>query len=448
MLGRSVSKALRAQCTRSLATQASGRTEVTHLSNGSIVATKTNASAPSASVGLVLGSGSAAENPYNNGVSSVLTNLYHLDPRAAQHGLLPTSKVGRDYQAYVVSSRPGKLEQQVSHLREAVLMRDVTQNFENAKKAAISQAIQFEERDHAGRVMEHLHSTAFQNTPLSLPRRGTVESLETLEASDLQAFVANHFAAPNSVIVGTGNVSHAELVEAVEKATLPFSTDEFTISKQESTFLGSEVRLRDDTLPKAWMAIAVEGESLSSPDFYTAQVAAEIFGSYNAFEPRSRLQGVKLIDKIQEYGLCESFKHFSKSYVDSGLWGFATVSTSFGAIDDLMHFTLKQWNRLSVSVTETEVFRGKAQLKLKLAQVEANNDIRSAHRLGVNVLAKNNLSDLDEAFKKIDSVAVKDVKQWASKRLWDQDIAVAGTGQIEGLLDYMRLRNDMSMMRW
>lgn len=55
---------------------------------------------------------------------------------------------------------------------------------------------------------------------------------------------------------------------------------------------------------------------------------------------------------------------------------------------------------------------------------------------------------LSEVFAKIDSITAKDVKQWASNRLWDQDIAIAGTGQIEGLLDYVRIRNDMSMMRW
>ena len=55
---------------------------------------------------------------------------------------------------------------------------------------------------------------------------------------------------------------------------------------------------------------------------------------------------------------------------------------------------------------------------------------------------------LAEVFSKIDKITPKDVKSWASARLWDQDIAVAGAGQIEDLLDYLRMRNDMSMMRW
>ena len=118
-------------------------------------------------------------------------------------------------------------------------------------------------------------------------------------------------------------------------------------------------------------------------------------------------------------------------------------------IDDLIHFTLKQWNRLTISVTDTEVERAKSLLKLQLGQLyESGNPVNDANLLGAEVLIKGSKLSLGEAFKKIDAITVTDVKAWAGKRLWDQDIAIAGTGQIEGLLDYMRIRSDMSMMRW
>ena len=33
---------------------------------------------------------------------------------------------------------------------------------------------------------------------------------------------------------------------------------------------------------------------------------------------------------------------------------------------------------------------------------------------------------------------------FAQRKLWDRDIAVSAVGQIEGLLDYARIRADMS----
>ncbi|QLL31510.1 hypothetical protein HG536_0B03730 [Torulaspora globosa] len=434
---------------RSIATQAAPKAEVTELSNGIIVATKHNGQSLTNSVGFVFGSGSTAENPYNNGVSNLWSNLFTEKGNAgeaARKGFSLESKVGREYQSYLVNSKPGQVSKALEFLQSKFSSSLNESVFENTKRSVLDQVEKFETNNHAGRALEHLHSTAFQNTPLSLPTRGTVESIETLIPSDLESFASNHFLASNTVVVGAGNVSHEELVKAVE-SQVSLKSGTKPAAKKASSFLGSEVRLRDDTLSKAYIAIAAEGEKVTSPDYFTSLLAAQVFGSYNAAEPSSRLQGVKLLDIIQEYQICDTFDHFSLGYQDSGLWGFTTTTSAIGSIDDLVHFTLKQWNRLTTSVTETEVARAKALLKLKLASLATDN-ATVATNLGASALVNKAKTDLTEAYSKIDSLTAKDVKQWAGNRLWDQDIAIAGVGRIEGLLDYMRIRADMSMMRW
>jgi processing peptidase subunit beta len=42
------------------------------------------------------------------------------------------------------------------------------------------------------------------------------------------------------------------------------------------------------------------------------------------------------------------------------------VSCSFSNVDDLIHFTLKEWTRMSLSPTTAEVERAKSQLKASL----------------------------------------------------------------------------------
>lgn len=442
---RSSSKLLK----RSIATQASPKAEVTELSNGILVATKHNPQSLTSAVGFVFGSGSAAENPYNNGVSNVWSNVFTHGGNvaaAAKAGFTLNSSVERDFQSYIVNSKPGQVSKALEFLQKEFSAPLKDSVFEATKKSVLAQVSNFENSDHAGRVLEHLHSTAFQNTPLSLPTRGTVESIETLVQSDLQSFASNHFLASNAVVVGSGNISHNELVKAVE-SQVSLKSGTKPAAKKHSSFLGSEVRLRDDTLPKAWIAIAAEGEKVTSPDYYTSQLAAQVFGSYTASEPASRLQGVKLVDILEEYQICDSYDHFSLAYQDSGLWGFTTATTNLASIDDLVHFTLKQWNRLTVSVTDTEIARAKALLKLKMASKATDNATVATH-LGAGALANVAKTDLTEAYAKIDSLTAKDVKEWAGNKLWDQDIAIAGVGQIEGLLDYMRIRADMSMMRW
>lgn len=442
---------------RLLSTTSIRRLQVTDLSNGLTVATSNNTSNPDDSnvIGIVINSGSSSETPYNNGVSNLISNIFKNSndniTKASNLGLSLSTNIDREFQSYLINfNNSNQLPLALDFIQSNLLPSINDTNVSKAKAKLLSSLDDFESNNHQERVIEHLYATAFQNTPLSLTKRGTIESVSNLEASDVQSFANKFFTNSNAVLVATGNdINHEEIISHANKTVVSLNNNATTTTPPvtpKSTFLGSEVRVRDDTLPKAWISVAVESEPLSSSDYYTAQVASEIFGSYNAFEPRSRLQGIKLLDNLQEYNLCDSFTHFNHSFNNTGLWGFTTTTRNFSNIDDLLHFTLKQWNRLSVSITEQEVERGKALLKIKLGKPIQNTTLATI--LGSRLLNQLPQPDITEAYKKIDSITVKDIKNWSSNRLWDQDVAMAGVGQIEGLLDYMRIRNDMSMMRW
>ena len=102
---------------------------------------------------------------------------------------------------------------------------------------------------------------------------------------------------------------------------------------------------------------------------------------------------------------------------------------------------------MSVSVTDAEVARAKAAVKTSLlaaldSPVAIVNDIAS------KVLLTGYRASISQALDAVDAVSTSDVKAWANVALWDKDIVIAGTGSIEGLLDYNRSRNDMAMLRW
>ena len=79
---------------------------------------------------------------------------------------------------------------------------------------------------------------------------------------------------------------------------------------------------------------------------------------------------------------------------------------------------------------------------------ELNSNAKIINEVGSKSLASVESKSLDEIFEAIDAISVKDIKTFASEHLWDRDIAISGAGQIEGLFDYGRIRNEMSMMRW
>jgi mitochondrial-processing peptidase subunit beta len=139
------------------------------------------------------------------------------------------------------------------------------------------------------------------------------------------------------------------------------------------------------------------------------------------------------------------FNHLLSDCVLTGgsLWGIYLVTENKTQIDDLVHFTLREWSRLSFNVSEAETERAKAQLKASLL-LSLDGTTAVAEDIGRQIVTTGRRMDPLEIERAIGSISEKDVMQFAQKKLWDQDIAVSAVGSIEGLLDYNRIRNDMS----
>ena len=90
-------------------------------------------------------------------------------------------------------------------------------------------------------------------------------------------------------------------------------------------YSGSEIRVRDDDMPFAHIAIAVEGCGWADADNIPLMVANTIIGSWD----RSQRGGINLASNLAHYSaeanLCHSFQSFNTCYKDTGLWGIYVV---------------------------------------------------------------------------------------------------------------------------
>ena len=127
------------------------------------------------------------------------------------------------------------------------------------------------------------------------------------------------------------------------------------------------------------------------------------------------------------------------------LWGIYLVTSSPTRVDDLVHFTLREWSRLSMNVSSAEVERAKAQLKASIL-LSLDGTTAVAEDIGRQIITTGRRLAPEEVERVIGAISEKDVMDFAKRKLWDRDIAISAVGQIEGLLDYNRVRNDMSRM--
>jgi processing peptidase subunit beta len=119
------------------------------------------------------------------------------------------------------------------------------------------------------------------------------------------------------------------------------------------------------------------------------------------------------------------------------------VTDKLTSVDDLVHFALREWSRLSSNVTQAEVERAKAQLKASIL-LSLDGTTAVAEDIGRQIVNTGRRMGPAEIERIIDAITEKDIMEFANKKLWDQDIAISAVGSIEGLFDYARVRADMS----
>ena len=84
-------------------------------------------------------------------------------------------------------------------------------------------------------------------------------------------------------MAGAGGVNHDELVEVTNKCLGKISNTypgEIPLV-QPCRYTGSDIEARDDALPLAHIAFAVEGTSWTNPDIYALMVASTLIGKFN-----------------------------------------------------------------------------------------------------------------------------------------------------------------------
>lgn len=441
-----LSRRLFSSSARSLA-----KTTISKLANGVTVISKPSAAGKS-SVGVYLNSGSRSENAYNSGVSTLLGNLATAHNGAKSQGVNLYSSNAKEvsglasatYEAGNSAAAFQSIKSILSNLN-SVVSDNVLVAAQKEKAIAVAEAFENSPKDM---VIEHMIGTAFQGTSLALPKYGKAETLEVLESDDLKTFIKNNLVSTNVAIVNVGNdVNHESLVKFASELSIPTGTK---TPFESALFLGSDVRLRDDTLPQAHVAISVNTPGAKDVDsYYTGLVAAQINGSYSGVaSPFSPFVGSTLAQFLEENHLVDSFQHFQLAFSDVGLWGAYLSSSNIGNFDETVHFTLKNWNRFSTdTVKQIELEKAKAELKLALLR-PVSCPVQESATVATEYFTQGHVASEAEVAQNVDAVTDAAIVNWAQKNLWDQDVAFAGNGQIEALFDYNRVRNDMSSNRW
>ncbi|KAJ7381570.1 hypothetical protein OS493_040407 [Desmophyllum pertusum] len=142
-----------------------------------------------------------------------------------------------------------------------------------------------------------------------------------------EEYINKHYSAPRIVLAAAGGVDHDALVKLAEQNFNGLrSTYESQDVLQPCRYTGSEIRFRDDDMPLAHIAIAVEGLWLDSPRLlwtngcqYAYWQLGQVLQRWKKYQQQA-CTGRGLFDMVQS-NLAHSFMSFlTPAYTDTGLW--------------------------------------------------------------------------------------------------------------------------------
>jgi processing peptidase subunit beta len=431
-------------------------TKVTTLDNGIRVATEDWGS-QTATVGIWIDAGSRYENSSNNGVAHFMEHMAFkgTSNRSQSQLEIEIEDMGAQLNAYTSREQTVYYSKCLSKdvPKAMEILADIIQNAKlgeaeiERERGVILREMQEVESNLQEVVFDHLHAIAYQGTPLANTILGPTSNIKSINGRDLREYLNNHYKACRIVVAGAGGVNHDDLVKLAENNLCKLNNDytgEVPIL-EPCRFTGSEIRVRDDSLPLAHVAIAVEGAGWTDPDTLTLMVASTLLGAWDRSQASAKQNATILARASAEGDLCHSYQSFNTCYKDTGLWGVYFVSDPL-KIEMMMFNVQQEFMRLCTSITEGEVNRAKALLTANtLLQLDTSTAV--CEDVGRQILCYGRRIPPHELAHRINSITAQNVRDVCYKYLYDRCPAVAAVGPIEQLPDYNRVRSQMYWLR-
>jgi predicted Zn-dependent peptidase len=400
--------------------------EVTRIASGLAVVTDAMPHLQTASLGVWVGCGSRFEGPDEHGISHFLEHMAFKGTarRTARQIAEEIEAVGGDLNAgtgiemtaYYARVLRTDLALGLDVLSDILSSPSFDPDEITREKNVIIQEIGSVEDTPDDLVFEHLQATAFAGQAVGRSILGTPATVRSIDAKRLRAYLGRNYRAPSMVVAAAGAVEHAEVVAEAEKRFSSFVGPATAVPSAARFAGGAFVEKRD--LEQVHIALGLEGVPQRDPSIFSLQAFTNILGGG---------MSSRLFQEVREQrGLCYSIYAFHSPYVDTGLFGLYAGTDAIDA-PELMRVVVDEISAAADGITEEEIARAKAQMKVGLLMALESSSGR-AEQLARQLFIYGRPVPIEEVVAKIDAVTVATTRAAGSALIARSRPAVAVLG--------------------
>lgn len=434
-------------------------TRITTLPNGMRVATEVTPG-EMATVGAWIDTGSRYESASTNGTAHFLEHMAfkgtptrpqeRLEREVEQMGAHINAYTSRENTVFFARAFRNDVSAAVDLVADIIQNPNIDTYAMDRERDVILKEMEEVDLQHTELVFDKLHQMAFRGTSLGRSIIGPEENVRNLTKDDLTQFIRTHYTADKMVFVGTGAVDHDALCKEVEAkfASLPMSPPEGVKvdSGGKPHFVGSDIRMREDDMEEAHIALAFESLPWNHADALVLTTMVSLLGVWEKSMSMGRDSAGKLARVFAADNIGSKVMPFNTPYNDTGLFGVYAVLPA-EQIPTGMWQIQEEITRLCYEVDEEDVKRAINQVKGNMVY-NLDGSQQVAEDIGRQLLTLGRRMSLKESFDRLDAITAADIKRVANDLFFDQDPVMAAIGPIQKLPDYGKLRRRTYWLRY
>ena len=394
------------------------------------VVTERVPSVRSVALGFWIGTGSAAEDDSQAGISHLLEHMLF---RGTER--FGSEEIDQIFDAMGAEINAGT-DRETTTLYTRVLDRHLERAFDvmsdmlwrsrlqelEAEREVVLEEIAMYEDDPQEKVFDLLGEAVFGEHPLGRAVIGRAEVVRAADSEQLRAFHAERYVPANVVIGAAGSIDHDKLVELAVSAGSERAGQSPPSRRHDEPDFARRVRFFAKDTEQYHLCLGGPGIARDDERRFALRVLEGVLGGTSSS---------RLFQEVRERrGLAYSVFCFSSLYADTGEVGLYVGTRPENLLEALQTIADELERFVADPASAAELDRSRENLKGRMVLALESTGARMS-RLGISVLNEMPILSVDEVIERIDAVDVAALKDLAVELFQPARLSIACVGPEE-----------------